>query len=74
MGRRQQSILEILMHCPWWVNVIVSAASYIGLAVVLPTIEFKSVPFQAMANGFASAAGKEAIRSPPDGNKKGITK
>ncbi len=56
MGRRQQSILEILMDCPWWVSVIVSAASYIGLAVVLPSVEFKSAPFQAMAKGIAPLA------------------
>ncbi|MBK7731174.1 MAG: restriction endonuclease [Gammaproteobacteria bacterium] len=56
MGRRQQSILEVLMDCPWWVSVIVSAASYIGLAVVLPSVEFKSAPFQAMAKGIAPMA------------------
>jgi len=56
MGRKQESILEVLMQCPWWVSVIVSAASYIGLAMVLPSVEFKSVPFQAMANGVASMA------------------
>ena len=53
MGRRQQSILEILMHCPWWVSVMVSATSYIALAVVLPSIDSQSTPFKAMANGFA---------------------
>ena len=61
MARKQESILEVLMQCPWWVSVIVSAASYIGLAVVLPSVEFKSVPFQAMANGIAPMAAYVAL-------------
>ncbi len=56
MGRRNQSFIELLIDCPWWVSVIVSAASYIGLAVVLPSIEFKSLPFQAMVSGIAPMA------------------
>ena len=55
-GVRNQSFIELLIDCPWWVSVIVSAAIYIGLAVVLPSIEFKSVPFQAMAKGVAPIA------------------
>ena len=61
MARKQESILEVLMQCPWWVSVIVSAASYIGLAMVLPSVEFKSVPFQAMVNGVASMAAYVAL-------------
>lgn len=61
MARKQESILEVLMQCPWWVSVIVSAASYIGLAMVLPSVEFKSVPFQAMANGIAPMAAYVAL-------------
>ncbi|MBK8992969.1 MAG: restriction endonuclease [Gammaproteobacteria bacterium] len=61
MARKQESILEVLMQCPWWVSVIVSVASYIGLAVALPSVEFKSVPFQAMANGIAPMAAYVAL-------------
>jgi restriction system protein len=51
MARRREGIVEILIGLPWWASVIVSAASYIALAVVIPSLEFRSAPFQALANG-----------------------
>ncbi|MCF7982683.1 MAG: restriction endonuclease [Pseudomonadales bacterium] len=38
MGRRNDSILDILLILPWWVSVTVSAITYLFLAFVLPII------------------------------------
>lgn len=36
MPRRNGSILDDLMKCPWWISVAFSAAAFIGLRFILP--------------------------------------
>jgi hypothetical protein len=42
MGRKDESILNLLVECPWWVSVLVSGAAFVSLRFILPTIDFKS--------------------------------
>jgi restriction system protein len=44
MTRRNESLLNVLTACPWWVSVAVSACAFVGLRYVLPSIEFQN-PF-----------------------------
>jgi len=49
MARRDESILNLLVKCPWWVSVLVSGIAFVGLRFVLPSIDFGGVA----ANSFA---------------------
>jgi restriction system protein len=49
MARKDESILNLLVECPWWVSVVVSGAAYLFLKFIFPSIDFGSV----MANSFA---------------------
>jgi restriction system protein len=49
MARRDESIINLLTQCSWWVSVVVSGAAYLFLKFILPSIDFGS----AMANSFA---------------------
>ena len=40
MPRRKESFLEFLMEVPWWVSVVLAALAYIGLAIVLPSVDW----------------------------------
>jgi hypothetical protein len=42
MGRKDESILNSLVECPWWVSLLVSGAAFVSLRFILPTIDFKS--------------------------------
>lgn len=42
MGRRDETILDILAVCPWWVSVAVSAFTYCVLQFFIPSITFSS--------------------------------
>jgi restriction system protein len=44
MARRNESLLNLLAVCPWWVSVVISACAFVGLRYVLPSIEFQN-PF-----------------------------
>jgi hypothetical protein len=44
MAKRNDSVLELLSQCSWWVSVILSVSVYIVLRFIVPTIEFKN-PF-----------------------------
>ena len=48
MARRNESILNLLIQLPWWVSVVVSAAAYLFLKFIFPSIDFGS----GMANSF----------------------
>ena len=56
MGRRQQSILEILVHCPWWVSAAVALFVYVTLAIVLPGIAVDNIFFRAIVSSMPQAA------------------
>lgn len=42
MARRNETILDILVACPWWVSVAVAGISYCILQFIMPAIEIKS--------------------------------
>lgn len=42
MGRRDETILDILAVCPWWVSVAVSAFTYCVLRFLIPSITLSS--------------------------------
>ena len=56
MPRRKDSILTVLMILPWWVSVLLSVLAYIGLAVVLPAIEFQSQLLKGLQSGLPNLA------------------
>jgi restriction system protein len=56
MARRNESILNVLVQCPWWVSVIVSGAVYLFLKFIFPSIDFGSTMANAFAKGISSAA------------------
>ena len=43
MPRRNESILDLLYHLPWWASVIVAAVVYIALKFIAPSIEAESI-------------------------------
>jgi restriction system protein len=56
MARKDESILNRLGECPWWVSVLVSAAAYLGLRYVLPMIDFGGVAANTVAKGLSRFA------------------
>ncbi len=42
MARRNETILDILVVCPWWVSVAVAGISYCALQFIMPSIELHS--------------------------------
>ena len=56
MARRDESILSLLVESPWWVSVIVSAAVFVFLRFILPSIDFGSMAANAFAKGLSGAA------------------
>ena len=56
MARGDESILNLLVECPWWVSVIVSAAAFVFLRFILPSIDFGSMAANAFAKGLSGAA------------------
>lgn len=56
MARRNESILDLLVQCPWWVSVVVSGAAYLFLKFIFPSIDFGSVMANSFAKGISTAA------------------
>jgi len=56
MAKKGEGILDLLMVLPWWVSVVLSALTYVVLAVIVPSITFESVLFQGLANGASQLA------------------
>lgn len=50
MARRDSLLLDILFSYPWWLNVILAGVAYGVLKFWLPTIEFESAPWNALAH------------------------
>jgi len=56
MGRKDESILNLLVECPWWVSVIVSGAAFVFLRFIFPSIDFGGMAANAFAKGLYGAA------------------
>jgi len=56
LAKKGEGILDLLMVLPWWVSVVLSALTYVVLAMIVPTITFESVLFQGIANGASQLA------------------
>jgi len=61
MARRDESILNLLVECPWWVSVVVSAIAFIGLRFILPSIDFGGLAANSFVKGLSGAAWLVAI-------------
>jgi hypothetical protein len=61
MARRDESILNLLAECPWWVSVLVSVIAFIGLRFILPSIDFGSMAANSFIKGLSGAAWFVAI-------------
>jgi len=61
MGRRDESILNLLVECPWWVSVMVSGAAFVFLRFIFPSIDFGSTAANAFTKGLSAAAGFVAL-------------
>ena len=56
MARRDDSILNLLVGCPWWVSVLVSGSAFVFLKFVFPSIVFPGVASNAFVRGLSGAA------------------
>jgi hypothetical protein len=56
MARKDESILNLLVECPWWVSVVGSGIAFLFLRFILPSIDFQGTAADAFANGLSSAA------------------
>ncbi|MDO9123266.1 MAG: hypothetical protein Q7V12_02450 [Deltaproteobacteria bacterium] len=56
MARKDESILNLLVECPWWVSVAVSGIAFLFLRFILPSIDFQGMTANAFAKGLSSAA------------------
>ena len=43
MGRRNGSMLTLLVQSPWWVGVVISGLVFVFLKAILPGIDFGSL-------------------------------
>ena len=56
MARKNESVLNLLVILPWWINVILAFAAYIFLKYVLPNISGDNIIIRGFLNGIASTA------------------
>lgn len=56
MGRKDESILNLLVEHPWWGSVTVSGAAYVFLKLILPSIDFGNTAANSFAKGVSGAA------------------
>jgi restriction system protein len=56
MARKDESILDQLVECPWWVSILVSAAVFLGLRYLLPALSFGGVAANTVAKGLSQLA------------------
>ncbi len=50
MSRRNENILDLLSHCPWWISVGVAVAVYLALRFVVPSIAGESLFLKSIAS------------------------
>jgi restriction system protein len=56
MVRRDESILDLLIECPWWVSVLVSGIAFVMFRFILPSIDFQNMVLNSFAKGLSVAA------------------
>ena len=56
MSGKDESILNLLVECPWWVSVLVSGIAFVFLRYILPSIDFGSLMTNNFAKGISGAA------------------
>jgi restriction system protein len=56
MARKDESILNLLVECPWWISVLVAGIAFVSLRFILPSIDFGSMAVNAFAKGLSGAA------------------
>jgi len=56
MSRKDESLLDSLALCPWWVSVALSLIVFLLLRFVLAAIEFENFILKAFANGASKGA------------------
>jgi hypothetical protein len=56
MARRDESILNLLVECAWWVSVLVSGIAFVGLRFILTSIDSGGMAASSFAKGLSSAA------------------
>jgi len=56
MSRKDESLLDSLALCPWWVSFALSLIVFLLLRFVLPAIEFENFILKAFANGASKGA------------------
>lgn len=61
MAQKDESILNLLAECPWWVSVLVSGATFVFLRYILPSIDFGSIAANSFAKGLSGAAPMVAL-------------
>ena len=61
MARRNESILNLLVECPWWVSVLVSGIAFLFLRFILPSIDFQGMAANAFTKCLSHAAPFVAI-------------
>ena len=61
MARKDESILNLLVECPWWASVLVSGAAFVFLRYILPSIDFGSMAANSFAKGLSGGAPIVAI-------------
>jgi restriction system protein len=61
MAGRDESILNLLVECPWWVSVLVSGIAFVALRFILPSIVFGSIAANSFAKGLSGEAPFVAI-------------
>ena len=57
MARKNESVLNLLVECPWWVSVLVSGIAFVFLKFIVPSIDFGNT----MANAFAKSLSNVAL-------------
>jgi restriction system protein len=56
MARKDESILNLLVECPWWVSILVSGTAFVFLKFIFPLMESQSMAANSFARGLSSAA------------------
>ena len=56
MGRKNESLLNLLVECPWWVSVLLSGFAYVFVRFIFPSIHFPGMSANALTKGLSSAA------------------
>jgi hypothetical protein len=56
MARRDESILNLLAECPWWVSVAVSGVAFVFLRFILASIDFGGMAANSFVEGLFGAA------------------